>query len=288
MALVTPMLEDGSVDFSSLRALVDWHIDSGTQAIVAVGTTGESPTLTVDEHLNVIRVCVEHARGRIPVIAGAGANSTTEAIELTSQAKAYGAAASLQVVPYYNKPTQEGLFKHFLAVVETVDLPAILYNVPGRTVVDMSNETVLRLANHPLVIGIKDATGNVERGLELCKRAPADFAIYSGDDATATALMLLGAHGNISVTANVVPALMAQLCRAAMSADVHTARRIHLRTWSLHRNLFCEANPIPVKWALSAMGRIGPTLRLPLTELSPHQHAVVSAALVEAGVSLGS
>jgi 4-hydroxy-tetrahydrodipicolinate synthase len=284
VALVTPMHEDGSVDFDALRRLIDWHIAEGTSCIVAVGTTGESPTVNVEEHCAVIRTAVEHAKGRIPIMAGAGGNSTAEAIELTRFAKKVGADCSLQVVPYYNKPTQEGLYRHFKAIAESVDLPLVLYNVPGRTVADLQHDTVLRLTQVPGVIGIKEASGSIDRAAWLIKQVPQGFSIYSGDDPTAIALMLLGGHGNISVTANVAPRAMAELCAAAMAGDGKRAAAIHLKLLALHRQLFVEANPIPVKWALSRMGKIGPALRLPLVPLSDAHHAPLEAALREAGV----
>lgn len=284
VALVTPMHADGALDFPALRALIDWHVEQGSDGLVIVGTTGESPTVTPEEHCQLIRTAVEQAAGRIPVIAGTGANSTAEAIELSRCAKAAGAAAGLSVAPYYNKPTQEGLYRHFRAIAEAVDLPMILYNVPGRTASDLANDTVLRLAKLPGVIGIKDATGNIERGSDLIKRAPPGFAVYSGDDASALALMLLGGHGVISVTANVAPALMHAMCAAALAGDVKTARSLHYRLLGLHRHLFIEANPIPVKWALTEMGRIQSGIRLPLTPLSDTHHATVRTALREAGV----
>lgn len=283
-AIVTPMLEDGSLDLPAFRKLIDWHIAEGTNALVVVGTSGESATLSVDEHILMIETAVEHAAKRIPIVAGAGGNSTAEAIELTKRAQAVGADATLQVVPYYNKPTQEGMYRHFKAIAEAVDLPVILYNVPGRTVADMSNETILRLAQVPGIIGVKEATGNIDRAAHLIKEAPAGFAIYSGDDQTAVALMLLGGHGNISVTANVAPRAMSDLCRAALAGDAKSAREIHLKLWSLHKNLFIESNPIPVKWALQQMGRIEGGIRLPLTPLDARYHEAVRAALVEAGV----
>ncbi len=283
-AIVTPMLEDGSLDLPAFRKLIDWHIAEGTNALVVVGTSGESATLSVDEHILMIETAVEHAAKRIPIVAGAGGNSTAEAIELTKRAQAVGADATLQVVPYYNKPTQEGMYRHFKAIAEAVDLPVILYNVPGRTVADMSNETILRLAQVPGIIGVKEATGNIDRAAHLIKEAPAGFAIYSGDDPTAVALMLLGGHGNISVTANVAPRAMSDLCRAALAGDAKSAREIHLKLWSLHKNLFIESNPIPVKWALQQMGRIEGGIRLPLTPLDARYHEAVRAALVEAGV----
>jgi len=284
VAIVTPMHEDGSLDLQTYRALVDWHVAQGTNAIVAVGTTGESPTVDVDEHLELIRVTVEQAAGRIPVIAGTGANSTLEAIELTREAKALGAQASLQVVPYYNKPTQEGLYQHFKTIAEAVDLPVILYNVPGRTVADLAHETTMRLAKIPNIVGIKDATGNIERGEWLIREAPEGFAVYSGDDGTAVALMLLGGHGNISVTANVVPDLMSKLCALAMAGNARQAADLQLKLLPLHRAMFIEANPIPVKWALTRMGKIKSGIRLPLVGLSNSQHAVVESALKSLGV----
>jgi 4-hydroxy-tetrahydrodipicolinate synthase len=284
VALVTPMHDDGSVDFAALRRLVDWHIAEGTSCIVAVGTTGESPTVSVEEHCEIIRVAVEHAKGRVPIMAGAGANSTAEALELTRFAKKVGADCTLQVVPYYNKPTQEGLYRHFKAIAEGVDLPVVLYNVPGRTVADLQHDTVLRLAQVPGIVGIKEATGNIDRAAWLIKQAPQGFSIYSGDDQTAIALMLLGGHGNISVTANVAPRAMADLCAAAMAGDGKRAAAIHLKLLALHRQLFAEANPIPVKWALHRMGKIGPALRLPLVPLSDAHHAALEAALREGGV----
>jgi 4-hydroxy-tetrahydrodipicolinate synthase len=284
VALVTPMHDDGSVDFDALRRLIDWHVAEGTSCIVAVGTTGESPTVNVEEHCEVIRVAVEHASGRIPIMAGAGANSTAEALALTRFAKKVGAGSTLQVVPYYNKPTQEGLYRHFRTIAEGVDLPLYLYNVPGRTVADLAHDTVLRLAQVPGIVGIKEATGNLDRAAWLIKQAPKGFSIFSGDDQTAIALMLLGGHGNISVTANVAPRAMADLCAAAMAGDAKRAAAIHLKLLALHRQLFVEANPIPVKWALARMGKIGPALRLPLVPLSDAHHAPLEAALREAGV----
>jgi 4-hydroxy-tetrahydrodipicolinate synthase len=283
VALVTPMHDDGSVDYDALRRLVDWHIADGTSCIVAVGTTGESPTVTVKEHCEVIRVCVEHAKGRIPIMAGAGGNSTAEALELTRFAKEVGATCTLQVVPYYNKPTQEGLYRHFKTIAEGVDLPVVLYNVPGRTVADLQHDTVMRLTQVPGIVGIKEATGNLDRAAWLIKQAPKGFAIYSGDDQTAIALMLLGGHGNISVTANVAPRAMADLCAAAMAGDGQRATAIHMKLLALHRQLFVEANPIPVKWALHRMGKISPALRLPLVPLSDAYHAPLESALREAG-----
>jgi 4-hydroxy-tetrahydrodipicolinate synthase len=283
-AIVTPMHEDGSLDYDSFRKLIEHHVKEGSDGIVVVGTTGESPTVNVDEHGELIRFTVDCVAGRIPVIAGTGANSTAEAIELTRYAAKVGATASLSVVPYYNKPTQEGLYQHFRAIAEAVDTPVILYNVPGRTVADMSNDTALRLAQIPNIVGIKDATGNIERGTDLIIRAPKDFAIYSGDDASACALILLGAHGTISVTANVAPRLMHEMCVAALAADARTAREINARLLGLHRHLFCEANPIPVKWACQQQGLIRGGIRLPLTVLSPDCHERVRAAMRQAGV----
>jgi 4-hydroxy-tetrahydrodipicolinate synthase len=284
VALVTPMQDDGSVDYPALRRLIDWHIAEGTQCIGVVGTTGESPTVDVQEHCEIIRVAVEHAAGRVPVMAGAGANSTREAIELSKFALDVGADCTLQVVPYYNKPTQEGIYRHFRAIAEAVDIPVVLYNVPGRTVADMQHDTVLRLAQVPGIVAIKEASGNIDRAAWLIKQAPAGFSIYSGDDPTAIALMLLGGHGNVSVTANVAPRAMAELCRAAMAGDAGRAREIHLRLLGLHKQLFVEANPIPVKWALARLGRCGPALRLPLVGLSEAHHAPLESALREAGL----
>lgn len=284
VAIVTPMHEEGSLDLPSFRALIDFHIEQGTDAIVVAGTTGESPTVDVEEHASLIAEAVKHVAGRVPVIAGTGANSTREAIELAAFSQRAGADASLTVVPYYNKPTQEGLYLHFKAIAEAVDMPHILYNVPGRTVADMNNDTVLRLAQIANIVGIKDATGNIERGSDLLQRAPKDFAIYSGDDASTLALMLLGAHGTISVTANVAPKLMHEMCMAALAGDLTRAREINFRLLGLHRNLFVEANPIPVKWAVSRMGWIKNTLRLPLTPLSASACSVVEQAMIQAGV----
>ena len=285
-AIATPMHEDGSLDLPRLRSFIDWHIAEGSDAVVMVGTTGESPTVDVEEHCLLIQTAVEQAAGRIPVIAGTGANSTDEAIELARFAKKVGAAAHLSVVPYYNKPTQEGLYRHFKAIAEAVDLPLILYNVPGRTGCDLSNDTALRLAQLPRIVGIKDATGNIERGTDLLKRAPQGFAVYSGDDATALALILLGGHGTISVTANVAPRLMHEMCVAGMAGDVKRAREINFRLLGLHRNLFLEANPIPVKWALARMGKMTDGLRLPLTPLSAEFHDRLRVALGEADIRI--
>ena len=284
VALVTPMSPDGGLDLPRLRALVDWHVEQGTDALVIVGTTGESPTVTPEEHCQLIRTAVEQAAGRIPVVAGTGANSTVEAIELTRCAKEAGAVAGLSVAPYYNKPTQEGLYEHFKAIAEAVDLPVILYNVPGRTASDIGNDTVLRLAKVPGIVGIKDATGNIERGTALIKAAPADFAVYSGDDASGMVLTLLGGKGVISVTANVAPKLMHEMCAAALAGDLATAREINFRLLGLHQKLFVEANPIPVKWCVEQMGRIQSGIRLPLTPLSQQYHETLRAAMREAGV----
>jgi 4-hydroxy-tetrahydrodipicolinate synthase len=286
VAIVTPMHEDGRLDLGAFKKLIDWHVAEGTDGIVVVGTTGESPTVNFDEHKDLIRLAVQHSRGRIPIIAGTGGNSTAEAIELTDSAKKAGATACLSVVPYYNKPTQEGLYRHFRKIAESVDLPMIVYNVPGRTVADLQNDTVLRLAQVPGVIGIKDATAIIERGTDLIKRVPRNFAIYSGDDATALALILLGGHGVISVTANVAPKLMHQMCAAALVGDVKKSRTLNLKLLALHQRLFVEANPIPVKWALAEMGMIEPGLRLPMSPLSEKFHQLVREALHEADIPL--
>jgi len=284
VAIVTPMHADGSLDLPCLRKLIDWHINEGTDGIVIVGTTGESPTVSVDEHCELIRVAVEHANKRIPIIAGSGGNSTTEAIALTRFAKQAGADASLQVVPYYNRPTQEGMYQHFRKIAESVDIPVILYNVPGRTVADMSNETILRLAQVSGIIGVKDATGNIARGTDLIRLAPKDFAVYSGDDATAMALMFCGGKGNISVTANVAPKAMHELCVAAMNGDIQTAVKINNRMLPLHSKLFIEPNPLPVKWAMEQMGLIPSGIRLPLVPMAEQFHSTVLAAMRESGV----
>jgi 4-hydroxy-tetrahydrodipicolinate synthase len=284
VAIVTPMFDDGSLDLDALRALIDWHIDAGTDGIVIVGTTGESPTVDVAEHCLLIETTVEHAKGRVAVIAGTGANSTAEAIELTAKAKALGVDACLLVAPYYNKPTQEGLYQHFAAVAAAVAVPQILYNVPGRTGCDISNDTVIRLAAINNIVGIKDATGGIERGTDLLLRTPKDFAIYSGDDATGMALMLLGGHGVISVTANVAPKLMHEMCVAAMAGDVKKACEINAQLFALHQKLFVEANPIPVKWALQQMGMIKTGIRLPMVNLSTQYHDVMRAAMRQAGI----
>ena len=285
VAIVTPMFDDGSLDLDALRTLIDWHIDAGTDGIVVVGTTGESPTVDVAEHCLLIETTVEHAKGRVAVIAGTGANSTAEAIELTAKAKALGVDACLLVAPYYNKPTQEGLYQHFKAIAAAVDVPQILYNVPSRTGCDISNETVIRLAAINNIVGIKDATGGIERGTDLLLRAPNDFAIYSGDDATGMALMLLGGHGVISVTANVAPKLMHAMCVAAMAGDVKNACDINAQLFALHQKLFVEANPIPVKWALQQMGMIKTGIRLPMVNLSAQYHDVMRAAMRQAGIN---
>lgn len=284
VAIVSPMHADGSLDLPGLRKLIDWHILEGTDGIVIVGTTGESPTVSVEEHCELVKIAVEHVAGRIPVIAGTGGNSTSEAIELTRFAKSVGADASLQVVPYYNRPTQEGMYQHFRKIAESVDLPVILYNVPGRTVADMSNETVLRLAQLPGIVGVKDATGNIARGSDLLRLAPKSFAVYSGDDATAMALMLCGAQGNISVTANIAPRGMHELCRAAMNGKVAEAVAINNKLLPLHNKLFVEPNPVPVKWAMAEMGLIAQGIRLPLVPMGKEHYDTVRAALRESGV----
>jgi 4-hydroxy-tetrahydrodipicolinate synthase len=266
--LVTPMLEDSSVDYPALRKLIDWHIAEGTDCIGVVGTTGESPTVNVEEHCEIIRVAVEQAAGRAPIMAGCGANSTKEAIALARFAKKVGADCQLQVVPYYNKPTQEGQYLHFKSIAEAVDLPLVLYNVPGRSVADLAHDTVLRLAQVPGIVGIKEATGNIERAQWLIREAPKGFSIYSGDDPTAVALMLCGGHGNVSVTANVAPRLMHELCMAAIAGNVQRAMEIQMQLLPLHKALFVESNPIPVKWAVARMGHCKQTLRLPLTQLT--------------------
>jgi 4-hydroxy-tetrahydrodipicolinate synthase len=284
VALVTPMHEDGSVDYDSLRRLIDWHIAEGTDCIGVVGTTGESPTVSVDEHCKIIRVAVEHAKGRVPIMAGAGGNATAEAIELSRYAKDVGADCTLQVVPYYNKPSQEGIYRHFKAVAEAVDIPVVLYNVPGRTVADMAHDTVMRLAQVPGIVGIKEATGNIERAAWLIKHAPKGFSIYSGDDGTAIALMLLGGHGNVSVTANVAPKWMHELCIAAIEGDVRRATALHMQLLPVHRQLFCEPSPAPTKWALAQLGRCGSAVRLPILGLTDAGQAAVGAALRESGL----
>ena len=284
VALVTPMNADGSVDLDCMRRLMDWHIAEGTDAFVIVGTTGESPTVNVDEHAELIRVAVEHSGKRVPIIAGAGGNATAEAIVLTRYAQMAGADASLQVVPYYNKPTQEGMYQHFRSIAEAVDLPMILYNVPGRTVADMSNQTIKRLAEVPNIIGVKDATGNIARGIDLLRQVPDDFSVYSGDDSTALALMLCGAKGNISVVANVAPKNMHLMCAAAIKGDVETACKLNSLLLPLSQQLFVEPNPVPVKWAMAEMGMIPPGIRLPLVPLAEEYRAGVRKALEESGV----
>ena len=284
VAIVTPMLEDGSLDIACFKSLIDWHITEGTRGIVVVGTTGESPTVNFDEHKDLIRIAVEHAAGRVPVIAGTGANSTAEAIELSESAKRSGAQLSLSVVPYYNKPSQEGMYRHFRAIAEAVDLPMILYNVPGRTVADLQNDTVLRLAQVPNIIGIKDATGSIERCSDLLRRAPKDFAVYSGEDVTGLPLILLGGHGVISVTANVAPRLMQEMCAAALSGDIARARAANDRLLGLHTKLFVEGNPVPVKWVMVQMGLIPSGIRLPLVPLSANFHETLREAMRQAGI----
>ena len=287
VAIVTPMLQDGALDLPGLKNLIDWHVAEGTDGIIIVGTTGESPTVNHEEHCLLIKTTVEHAKGRIPVIAGTGANSTSEAIELMAYAKSVGADGCLSVVPYYNKPTQEGLYQHFKAQAEAVELPMILYNVPGRTVADMANETVLRLAGIPGIVGLKDATDNIERGSHLMRAlklaGKGDFAMLSGCDGTALAFTLLGGHGTISVTANVAPRLMHQMIAAALKGDLATARELNEKLLPLHQRLFLEANPIPVKWAVARMGKSGDALRLPMTPFSPQHHAALEEALRIAG-----
>jgi 4-hydroxy-tetrahydrodipicolinate synthase len=285
VAIVTPMHEEGELDLDAFRNLIDWHVREGTDGIVVVGTTGESPTVDFDEHFLLIRTAVDHAAKRVPVIAGTGANSTREAIELAAYAKQVGADFSLSVVPYYNKPTQDGLYRHFRVIAEAVDIPHIVYNVPGRTVADLQNDTTLRLASIPNIVGIKDATANLERGADLLRRRPADFLVFSGDDATALALMLLGGEGVISVTANAAPRLMHEMCAATLDGDIRRAREINNRLLGLHRHLFCEANPIPVKWAVQQMGLIKGGIRLPLTPLSAGFHDQVRAAMQQAGIA---
>ena len=288
VALVTPMHEDGSVDYPALRTLIDWHIAEGTDCIGVVGTTGESPTVNVEEHCEIIRVSVEQAKThgdrRVPIMAGCGANSTREAIELTEFAKQVGADCQLQVVPYYNKPTQEGQYQHFKTIAEAVDLPMVLYNVPGRTVADMAHDTVMRLTQVPGIVGIKEATGNIERAQWLIKEVPKSFAVYSGDDGSAVALMLCGGQGNVSVTANLAPRKMHELCMAAIAGDAKKAMQIQLSLLPLHKHLFVEPNPIPVKWAMQAMGLCGGTLRLPMTPMAAGNEAAVLQALRQCGL----
>jgi 4-hydroxy-tetrahydrodipicolinate synthase len=285
VAIVTPMFDDGRIDYDSLKSLLDWHIASGTAGIVIVGTTGESPTVSFDEHFKLIETTVKHVNKRIAVIAGTGGNSTAEAIELQSHAKKVGADAGLSVVPYYNKPTQEGLYQHFKKIAESVDLPVILYNVPGRTVADLSNDTTVRLSHVPGITGLKDATGDMPRFAELLKRVPANFAVYSGNDDSALALMLLGGHGVISVVANVAPKQCAEMCAAAFKGDLARARLLNNHMISLQAKLFVEANPAPVKWALKEMGKTPGGIRLPLVALSPQHHDTIRKALAEAGAA---
>jgi 4-hydroxy-tetrahydrodipicolinate synthase len=285
VAIVTPMHDDGRLDIEAFRRLIDWQIAEGTQCIGVVGTTGESPTVSVEEHCEVIRVAVEHVKGRVAVMAGAGGNSTAEAIELSRYAMKVGVDCTLSVVPYYNRPSQEGIYQHFRAIAEAVDIPMVLYNVPSRTVADMEVETTLRLAGVPGIIGIKEASGDIVRAAWLIKRAPKGFSIYSGDDGTAVALMLLGGQGNVSVTANVAPRAMQALCTAAIAGDAREAARIQLSLLALHKALFVEPSPAPAKWALSRLGRCGAAVRLPITPLSAAGQTVVDAALREAGLS---
>lgn len=284
VAIVTPMHDDGALDLEAFRKLIDWHIAEGTDGIVVAGTTGESPTVDFEEHRLLIDLAVKHAAKRIAVVAGTGANSTREAIELAEHAKKAGADASLTVVPYYNRPTQEGLYRHFRAIAETVDMPHILYNVPGRTVADLQNDTTLRLAELPNIVGIKDATGNMERGCDLLRRKPADFRVFSGDDGTGLPLMLLGGDGVISVTSNVAPRLMSEMCKAALAGNIAAAREVNDKLLGLHRHLFCEANPIPVKWAVQQLGHIEGGIRLPLTPLAEAFHGQVRSAMRQAGL----
>lgn len=284
VALVTPMHDDGRIDADALRRLIDWHIAEGTDCICVVGTTGESPTVSVEEHCEVIRIAVEHAKGRVPIMAGTGGNSTREAIELSRFAKEVGADCALSVVPYYNKPSQEGIYRHFKAIAEAVDLPMMLYNVPSRTVADMAAETALRIAQVPGVIGIKEATGDIARAAWLIKHAPRGFGIYSGDDGTAVALMLLGGQGNVSVTANVAPRAMHDMCIAAIEGRVREATALHMKLLALHRHLFIEPSPAPAKWALARLGRCGAGVRLPITPLTAAAEATLEQALKEAGL----
>ena len=284
VAIVTPMDEEGGLDLERFRSLLDFHIDQGTDGVVVVGTTGESPTVDFDEHHLLMRTAVDHVAGRIPVIAGTGANSTREAIDLSIYAKDSGVDACLSVAPYYNKPTQEGLYQHFKAIAEAVEIPHILYNVPGRTVADIHNNTALRLAQIPNIVGIKDATGDIGRGSDLLLRAPPGFSVYSGDDVSALALLLLGSHGVISVTANVAPRMMREMCIAAFSGNLNTARGLNHKRLRLHIDLFVEANPIPVKWAVAQMGLIGSGIRLPLTPLSAQYHQLIREAMQSANI----
>jgi 4-hydroxy-tetrahydrodipicolinate synthase len=284
VAMVTPMQEDGSVDYAALRSLIDWHIAEGTDCIGVVGTTGESPTVSMQENCEIIRVAVQHAAGRVPIMAGTGANATAEAVELAHFAKQVGADCHLSVVPYYNRPSQEGIYQHFRKIAEAVDLPLVLYNVPGRTVADMQPETALRLAQLPGIVGIKEASGNIERACQLIKHAPKGFSVYSGDDGTAVALMLLGGQGNVSVTANVAPRLMHELCMAAMEGNARRAAALQFRLLSLHKQLFCEPSPAPTKWALSQLGLCKPHLRLPIVPLTPGGQVLVGQALRDTGL----
>ncbi len=284
VALVTPMNLDGEVDYPTLRKLIDWHIEQGSDCIGVVGTTGESPTVNVNEHREIIRVAVEQSNNRVPIMAGCGANSTSEAIDLAKFAAQVGAHCQLQVVPYYNKPTQEGQYQHFKAIAQAVDLPMVLYNVPGRSVADLQHDTVMRLSEVPGIVGIKEATGNIERAQWLIRETPEHFAVYSGDDPTAVALMLCGGQGNVSVSANIAPRLMHELCVSAMNGDVKAAMDIQFKLLPIHKNLFLEANPITVKWAMAKMGLCGPTLRLPMTPLAPQFEATLEAALKASGL----
>lgn len=286
VALVTPMHEDGSVDYAALRKLIDWHVAEGTDCIGVVGTTGESPTVNVEEHCEIIRVAVEQAAKRVPILAGCGANSTAEAIELAKFAQKVGADCQLQVVPYYNKPTQEGQYLHFKAIAEATggDLPIMLYNVPGRSGADMLHDTVLRLAQVPGIFGIKEATGNLERAQWLIKETPAEFSVYSGDDPTAVGLMLMGGQGNVSVSANIAPRLMHELCVAAIAGDVKRAMTIQMQLLPIHKQLFVEANPIPVKWAMKRLGLCNDAMRLPMTRLTLGNEPVVEAAMRASGL----
>lgn len=284
VALVTPMTETGELDIPAFEKLIDWHVEQGTDGLVVVGTSGESPTVDVDEHLHLIEVGVARAADRIPIIAGTGANSTAEAVELTREAQRLGAMASLQVVPYYNRPTQEGLYQHFKAIAESCDLPIILYNVPGRTAADLHDETTVRLSEINNIVGIKDATGNIERAQWLVRELPDEFCVYSGDDATAVALMLLGGKGNISVTANIMPKAVSELCKLAIAGRVPEAAALNRWLLPLHRLLFVEPNPVPVKWALWRMGLIGPGIRLPLVGLSEARQKELEAVLISLGV----
>ena len=284
VAIVTPMLDDGSVDYDGLRRLIDWHVAEGTDCIGVVGTTGESPTVSVAEHWEIIRVAVEHAKGRVPIMAGTGANATAEAIEHSRYAKKVGADCTLSVVPYYNKPSQEGIYRHFKAIAEAVDIPVVLYNVPGRTVADLSVETTLRLAQVPGIVGIKEASGDIERACWLIKQAPKGFSIYSGDDPTAVALMLLGGHGNVSVTANVAPKAMHELCMAALEGRVREATALHMKLLPLHKNLFIEPSPAATKWAMAKLGLCGAALRSPMTPLTAAGQVVVEQSMRDAGL----